>query len=1181
MKIYHSTVNRQPDMPQKQWTLRLTGGKFIFLLASLFLSVSLQAQTAPAKPEYKFLSATKFSENAQEIIYEERWLGPGAKAAAPLYRLIKKSDVRGMDMMRSRIQGLDNTSNVGGVTTNADVPVVPTQSFNLEVSQDKYALSSFNFSGFTTGIDLNYAQTYFVSFPGLGTSTVSVPNNITTLYQVTNPSTYVGLYAKGLDGIIADGASSKYGLPTPQNTTIAANLNNGQRIVYPAPPSNPNSNKKFTAIATSIGDIISSPTLPPKAFGLNLGYTSSNTAFTTGIDYFDCFPEASPEGRDWCISDPNVKAALAIVDAEGDASRISFRLAEDPSGNLGTFNYETSEAVERFPVRSGEGSVRRATFTPNPNGLGSNVFELGVTVNAVRDNQVVGVMKVKLVQCSPPPPPSVTNKQVTFYHSIPSRSNFANRVQLTATGGAPLKICADGFGATEVVYQDPQAQGPVSFRIIDGNGNQYGSFLVSTSATSSSKTEARYTHPSDPSLISQGSTSKTLRLEVRNSAQTLLLTHPVELYREPVVFVHGLYGSFQHFYNMERYFFEGGEWPFNIVYNIDFEESNSRAFAVNTNKVPEGIDYLLGKMREKHGYSAGRVAVVTHSMGGSLTRCYIQGDCGCNNTQGNFGYVDISCPKIGFRDDIDRWVSINGVLLGNQLPKALLDPNTSTGTAAELACCKVNEGAVASLAYDSPEFVSMNTTTFNRNMDKVPFHAIGSYFTPGLANINLVKGAAQGLYFTYLGLIQRTSVSEIMQLLFQGENDFAVPLSSQLGGFSTGVLYSAPGKSGYYDIFPDLEHTQVIEDLGVFDRVRVLLSLNRFSGSFTRDGLLLPTPAYQYNLPTLNTYGKDPLSPTNSDRVLNNLQTNPFILYPFSLPNNVNVNSTNEVATVMTNSTEASYSLQVNGTPDVVNLLLQLIIPTSNGEEQTKVYGPYNGSSYNFTVTLPSNTQGTVRGYVLANTSSGNLVLNDFSQNFSCSTIPATLSLANLTVSKSREPNLTDIAQTSISTSNFTLTSGMYHTLTAGTEVRLGAGTSIQAGSAFRAFVNPALNLASCPAPPPAPQLRVGEPPFKTDKYQVQAPEPETKNEKKGVQLYPNPNNGLFTLQLQGLGQSGQVLVKVYDLSGRLRHSGEYKLKGEENGEIALNLSQLPTGMYLCKVQAEGFEESRRLLIIK
>jgi hypothetical protein len=131
--------------------------------------------------------------------------------------------------------------------------------------------------------------------------------------------------------------------------------------------------------------------------------------------------------------------------------------------------------------------------------------------------------------------------------------------------------------------------------------------------------------------------------------------------------------------------------------------------------------------------------------------------------------------------------------------------------------------------------------------------------------------------------------------------------------------------------------------------------------------------------------------------------------------------------------------------------------------------------------------------------------------------------------------------------------------------------------------INSSISTTTCLpiqfALPPTPQLRVGEPVVSMDKYLVQTPE--TANEKKGVQLYPNPNNGLFTLQLRGLGQSGQVWVKVYDLSGRLRHSGEYKLKGEENGEIALNLSQLPTGMYLCKVQAEGFEESRRLLIIK
>ena len=89
--------------------------------------------------------------------------------------------------------------------------------------------------------------------------------------------------------------------------------------------------------------------------------------------------------------------------------------------------------------------------------------------------------------------------------------------------------------------------------------------------------------------------------------------------------------------------------------------------------------------------------------------------------------------------------------------------------------------------------------------------------------------------------------------------------------------------------------------------------------------------------------------------------------------------------------------------------------------------------------------------------------------------------------------------------------------------------------------------------------------------------------EKIKVNIFPNPSNGNFTVKYYLPEQEGGLLVKVYDILGRLVwNEGFEKLEGFS--EIQLNLSSLKKGNYILMIGArkdygKRFETMKRLII--
>jgi trimeric autotransporter adhesin len=70
------------------------------------------------------------------------------------------------------------------------------------------------------------------------------------------------------------------------------------------------------------------------------------------------------------------------------------------------------------------------------------------------------------------------------------------------------------------------------------------------------------------------------------------------------------------------------------------------------------------------------------------------------------------------------------------------------------------------------------------------------------------------------------------------------------------------------------------------------------------------------------------------------------------------------------------------------------------------------------------------------------------------------------------------------------------------------------------------------------------------------------------VLVYPNPNNGQFTIQLPVV--SSQCAVEIYNILGEQVYSNSYKPSANSYKQVTIDLSSQPNGIYLYRVMAEN-----------
>lgn len=356
---------------------------------------------------------------------------------------------------------------------------------------------------------------------------------------------------------------------------------------------------------------------------------------------------------------------------------------------------------------------------------------------------------------------------IEHYHQLTQNTAFQQR-KLFALN-QPFKICADGSEASIFKIRGGMHNyASINARIRENTNNTdlYGVFTITHRNQDSLL--IRYKHPKY-----FNGTVKFITLTIEfydeNNPSNIIGINAVKVYRAPVVFVHGLMADLMTFQKMESYLLLA-MYESQFINRVDYSSTNTASFSTNRNIVPNAINVLLNALRSSN-ISAGKVACIGHSMGGVLSRIYLQN----SSTE-------------PYRDDIQKLITINTPHSGSHLPCLLTDPTLPGDIINRLAIyerlgqvfwCN-NCEALTNLGIESTATRVLLNGVNNLNKNLIPTHAIATR-SPFVVNDYVV-----GKFYTLpIDNFLYAQLGKTPDAVFNEPNDWAVAYTSQLGGLSS------------------------------------------------------------------------------------------------------------------------------------------------------------------------------------------------------------------------------------------------------------------------------------------------------------------------------------------------------------------------------------------------------------
>ena len=367
-----------------------------------------------------------------------------------------------------------------------------------------------------------------------------------------------------------------------------------------------------------------------------------------------------------------------------------------------------------------------------------------------------------------------------------------------STDNGSIKICADGSEVTSITFSGDLNMYDIIFKIEEDpmaiNADENGKLILENQGINI-KTY-KYQHPV---LVDEKyGLYKTIHLDVVDSKnQNNIMSCPINIYRAPIIFVHGINSNAQIFDYMINKFLEA-QWHFKLLGAMDYSGTHNDSFEINKYLVSDAIKTFIKNSISKYGFSVGKVNVIAHSMGGILTRLYIQSN--------------------SYRNDICRFVTLNTPLSGSQSANFIYNnPPLS-----ELLGYGAYSGAVCDLRVNSDAVSSLNNKT-NLNHNKVPTHTFSSTCTAAEFEATEFGNLFAILFNSFLPVPATTLQAFLITLYNLESSDGVIPLSSQNGGCYLNSEFS------------HLSHNDVYKDDDIISKLINYLNQNPFDDQYFSD----------------------------------------------------------------------------------------------------------------------------------------------------------------------------------------------------------------------------------------------------------------------------------------------------------------------------------------------------------
>lgn len=387
-------------------------------------------------------------------------------------------------------------------------------------------------------------------------------------------------------------------------------------------------------------------------------------------------------------------------------------------------------------------------------------------------------------------------------------------------------VCADGSDSALIRVSVDKSYNPqtLSAQVVSSGATGEDGFIVSASAVAG-ELNLRYMSPESfcraGNATDPNSQSRQIKINIL-SGSTVLGVVNFNLFRPPLVMLHGLWGSASGWDKFVNFFENSCKlYPAGLLYAYDYTPTNAASFAENKDICDKAVGAGLLQARE-NGYSAGKVDVVGHSMGGILARWYLR-NLGSRRYQG----------------DIHKFISIGAPHSGSHLADLAMTPGYYQVFSWLLARTRwpIDKGAVENLRVDSVAIdVTLNMLSAREN--KVPSHTVA---TTEQKLPEWGEDWPEIIYDTATFLLGFKTPDLVPLALFRESNDYVVALSSQRGG--------CLATTNIADVF----HLDQVKDVDVQQKARDLLNADSQGPSFSQAGFNPQDLHYAIPLPSLQS----------------------------------------------------------------------------------------------------------------------------------------------------------------------------------------------------------------------------------------------------------------------------------------------------------------------------------------
>ena len=419
---------------------------------------------------------------------------------------------------------------------------------------------------------------------------------------------------------------------------------------------------------------------------------------------------------------------------------------------------------------------------------------------------------------------------IKHYHNIKNHVQFSVKTfkdKICCTTELPdsIEVVSDGTPSSilEIDGQNFECGGMVignvfiydeNFEVVDTSAtDEYGSFKVL--AQSGRYLTLRFKHPKK--WPPDGTPFGTYVVGFRRSDGSYLTNLIIKYYRPPVVMVHGLWSDNSAFTTMESSLVSSGNYELKQLHKADYKSTNAASFNTNKKVIPNAI--IQGII---NGPSCGKVDLVLHSMGGILTRYYLQNPTYTNNK------------------DIRRVVTCNTPHAGSQMANWLLDPSqygSSIASVLGMMGMSSNNGAVSDLRVGQPV---INGVAYGAINGDAKVHAIQTEqgISPNPLPISPYSIVASSLILSQF--IVSCGAGFLSDMFDFDTHDLIVARQSQKGGLSSNATTTIGNQ----------QHSGSVGNSEVIDKVNELLNepsnSTMFASSYTGFSL-----NYSINVPCL------------------------------------------------------------------------------------------------------------------------------------------------------------------------------------------------------------------------------------------------------------------------------------------------------------------------------------------